>query len=918
MSDEGINLNVSKIKKGFQKTKIFFGRKDVQTILTVILLLAIIILGSYIRVQNLDLLKDQTSGEYIPLALDPHYFIRVAETIVNNGGHLPTVDVMRYPAADTGFTNEILPWAIVGIYKLGNIFSNFSIQFAGVISPVIFYILGLIVFFFLCYKLTKSKIASIISSIFLAFIPSYLYRTLSGFADHEAPGMVAFFAVLLVYAFAIEKFEKEKIGKYTPLLFGILAGLLTALTVAAWGGLSNFVFMIIPLTALIIWMVNIKNEKSFWKRNLTFYASWMVFSVLLAPVFGIGFGTVLGRIRSSTGLVSLFVLGFIIVDTILIKIKFADRKIKNRKEFYRIIYSLLITIGLGIIFLLVQGNLIGTISDLFVKILNPFSSAGSSRLGATVAENASPYLSDWINQTGKIFFWISLAGLFFFGFKFFEKIPKKKDKITGIVLWALLIGGIFFSNYSANSILNGDNFISKLFFFGSAILFIWFLAKLLYKDRLKIDSTPILIFSWMILMLIGARGAARLLFVITPFFCFIVGWNYLFVEKRLKQKDEFKKMAVIILLILLVVASIFSLINLIKISNTQAKYTGPSADYQWQNAMSWVRENTPENSIFVHWWDYGYWIQSLGKRPTVTDGGHAAGDNGDHYIGRYILTTQNPETALSFMKTQDVSYLLIDQTDLGKYSAYSRIGSDMEYDRFSYIPVGTRDSSQTQETGNEMINVYPLSGVVDEDIFYKDSSGNEIFLPGPTYDEEGNPSYKSYLAGIVLNTASQNGTYYSKQPEAVYYYNNQQVRIPLKYAYVQGDLIDFGSGLDAAFMVVPRVSNGAQGVTIEDFGAGIYLSPKVSKSLFAQLYLMDDPLNKYPTINLAHSEDDIVVKTLKMQGLDINDFVYYQGFRGPIKIWKVNYPAETKTHEEFLDGTVWGGGNFGGLDYLFE
>lgn len=913
MSDE-ITLDVKEIKKGFEKTKKFFRRKDVQIVLAVVFLLAIIILGSCIRVQNLDLLKDQTSGEYIPLALDPHYFIRVAETIVDNGGHLPTVDVMRYPVSPSGFTKEILPWTIVGIYKIGNIFSSISIEFAGVISPVVFYILGLIIFFFLCYKLTKSKIASIISSIFLAFIPSYLYRTLAGFADHEAIGMVAFFSVLLVYAFAIEKFEKNKIGKYTPLFFGIVTGLLTALIVASWGGLSNFVFMIIPLSAIIIWIVNIKDEKSLWKKNLIFYASWIFFSVLLAPIFGIDLGTVLGRIRSPTGLVSLFVLGFIIVDTILIKTKFADKKIKNKKTFYRIIYSLLIAVGLGIIFLLIQGNLAGTISDLFVKILNPFSSSGSSRLGATVAENASPYLSDWINQTGKIFFWISLAGLFFFGFKFFEKIPKKKDRIVGIVLWALLIGGIFFSNYSASSILNGDNFISKLFFFGSGILFVWFLAKLLYKNELKIDSVPILIFSWMILMLIGARGAARLLFVITPFFCFIVGWNYLFIKKRLNQKDELKKMAVIILLILLVTASIFSLINLIKISNAQAQYTIPSADYQWQNAMSWVRENTPENSVFVHWWDYGYWIQSLGKRPTVTDGGHAAGDNGDHYIGRYILTTQNPETALSFMKTHDVSYLLIDQTDLGKYSAYSRIGSDMEYDRFSYMPLGTRDSSQTQETGNEMINVYPLSGVVDEDIFYKDSEGNEIFLPGPTYGGDGNPSYKSYLAGIILSTASQDGIYYSKQPEAVYYYNNQQIKIPLRYSYVQGELIDFKEGLDAVFMVVPKVSNSDQGVTIEDFGAGVYLSPKVSKSLFAQLYLMNDPLYMYPTINLEHSEEEIVVKTLKVQGLNINDFVYYQGFRGPIKIWKVNYPAGIETHEEFLGGNF----SFGGLDYLFE
>ena len=32
--------------------------------------------------------------------------------------------------------------------------------------------------------------------------------------------------------------------------------------------------------------------------------------------------------------------------------------------------------------------------------------------------------------------------------------------------------------------------------------------------------------------------------------------------------------------------------------------------------MSWVRENTPEESIFVHWWDYGYWVQYGFGKPT--------------------------------------------------------------------------------------------------------------------------------------------------------------------------------------------------------------------------------------------------------------------------------------------------------------
>src|SRR3989304_9105341 len=103
--------------------------------------------------------------------------------------------------------------------------------------------------------------------------------------------------------------------------------------------------------------------------------------------------------------------------------------------------------------------------------------------------------------------------------------------------------------------------------------------------------------------------------------------------------------------------------------------------------MACVRGNTVEGSVFVHWWDYGYWVQSIGGRPTVADGGHAV-TYWPHLIGRYVLTTPFPEAALSFMKSHGVSYLLIDPTDLGKYGAYSGIGSDEGgQDRISQIPV---------------------------------------------------------------------------------------------------------------------------------------------------------------------------------------------------------------------------------------
>jgi len=199
------------------------------------------------------------------------------------------------------------------------------------------------------------------------------------------------------------------------------------------------------------------------------------------------------------------------------------------------------------------------------------------------------------------------------------------------------------------------------------------------------------------------------------------------------------------------------------------------------------------------------------------------------------------------------------------------------------------DPKQMQETANETIRIYAGGTAIDQDIIYN-KNGTQIFLP----------SGKAGVAGIIFKTIKSENQISLKQPEGVFVYNGAQYKIPIRYVYYNGQIADFKKGLEIVLDIIPKVDNSGQGIKLDNFGALAYLSPKVSKSLFAQLYLMDDPLKEYPTIKLAHSEDDLVVAMLKMQGLD-TDFVYYQGFRGPIKIWDVSeIPENILVKEEFL------------------
>jgi len=87
------------------------------------------------------------------------------------------------------------------------------------------------------------------------------------------------------------------------------------------------------------------------------------------------------------------------------------------------------------------------------------------------------------------------------------------------------------------------------------------------------------------------------------------------------------------------------------------------------------------------------------------------------------------------------------------------------------------------------------------------------------------------------------------------------------------------------------------GTGIIEKGAGIFISERVKKTLFASLYLFNEGKN----FELVHSEYDYVMQALRSQGINNTDFVVYGDIRGPIKIWKINYPKDMKINPDYLE-----------------
>jgi hypothetical protein len=293
--------------------------------------------------------------------------------------------------------------------------------------------------------------------------------------------------------------------------------------------------------------------------------------------------------------------------------------------------------------------------------------------------------------------------------------------------------------------------------------------------------------------------------------------------------------------------------------------------------MSWVRDNTPKDAVFAHWWDYGYWVQSIGERATVLDGGNAI-PYWDYLMGRHVLTGQNETEALEFLKAHNTTYLLIDSTDIGKYPAYSSIGGDLNYDRYSWVSNFNLDERQTIEKRNETTYVYTGGTMLDQDIQWQ----NQIY-----------PAEKAGIGAFTLNIKKDGDVMSITQPTAVVFYNGKQSTIPLKYVYYNNQLLNFSQGFGCLY-IVPQLTS----VGINNLGSAMYISEKSMNALWIKLYLLNKTEGNF---ELVHSEDSAIVKELSSKyNVTAGDFINYGDINGPIKIWKINYPENITINPDYL------------------
>ena len=116
---------------------------------TLALLINIIAFSFIFRLQNLEFLKDVTTGAYIPADPDAMAFLRYAQYVAEHG-KIMAIDTLRYfPYGFTGAQEfSFLVHFIVYLYKFLSIFSStFTLELVDIIYPAIPFAISMMFFF---------------------------------------------------------------------------------------------------------------------------------------------------------------------------------------------------------------------------------------------------------------------------------------------------------------------------------------------------------------------------------------------------------------------------------------------------------------------------------------------------------------------------------------------------------------------------------------------------------------------------------------------------------------------------------------------------------------------------------------------------------------------------------------------------
>ena len=174
--------------------------------------------------------------------------------------------------------------------------------------------------------------------------------------------------------------------------------------------------------------------------------------------------------------------------------------------------------------------------------------------------------------------------------------------------------------------------------------------------------------SWFLGLLILSLFAQRILISAIPAACILSGVGLAFMFRRWSSHPPLRysqTFATVTLISVLFFSSFLGAYGL-GANPRIAPHTN------WQSALTFLREETPEDAVVISWWDYGYWILALGQRKPVVDNGfHGWCEERLRDIG-LAYVTDDPYEVVRVMEKYGADYFVFSTMEMDIYHIIAR------------------------------------------------------------------------------------------------------------------------------------------------------------------------------------------------------------------------------------------------------
>ena len=780
----------------------------------IILILLAVVFALKMPAADLNIVNDEAKGYYTDSSglpyfseMDSYYNLRLTEDYVDHG-YVGDEQIngsewdMHRLAPDGMEVNYEL--AIVQVTAFLHDFANkyfgtYSVKEVAFWTGAIISTFAVIPAYIFARRLTNDY-GAIVATVIIVLAPNYFAHTFPGFFDTD---MFYYIWALLFIFFFVESIRAKNI--IYKVLFAILSIVAVGLFSQSWTGYIFYVglmalFSVVYLIACYYFNVGEDNQGEYPNKLQWFIRQIDLKSIIILGVVGFiglaifkGLDGVTGIFGSLFSLFSLQSSSRVVGGFPNVLVSVAEMQIPS-----------MLGGGMNSMFLANTNgaiNGIGGIAILFagLAVLYTFVSNAwklRSVKSKSTNTNAKPHKSKRTSSSKKLD--DSYRVKFNIGnFHFGDSDEIFSDKRL-IILYASLF--LVWVIGTALAVTRGSRFITTLVLpFGLlAGIFVGFAIDYI-KNKLTDDRWLLVIICFAAFLIAVPLTTINMVWGIAVFAIFVAAGaltTYVLNSNSASTKNVPIKKYIAI------VAIVFALITPTVCGAYQTSETvvPGTSDPMW-NAMQWINETQPEDTVITSWWDFGYLFEIAADKQVTFDGGSQSGERA-FWLGK-AMTTDDLQLSAAIFR-------MLDTTGDKAVEGLTNITNDTGKSTDILIDILPKSASDAQKT---LVDKYNLSSSQAKEIVnytHPDNPRPVIFVASSDMLQKA--GWWTYFGGWDFNNQSSKNFNYYVPTEQVEVKAGQTGKLPLinENGMVINAVIQRGSGNNSttAYTDAVRADNG--------------------------------------------------------------------------------------------------------------